>query len=224
MTKTILVVEDQEDLQTYLKEFLMENDYVVQVAGDGISALAMIKKTKPDLVLLDLGLPNMSGESVCLEIRKNWPDLKVIILSARNDTQDIVKGLDLGADDYVTKPFQLNELLARVRARLRQEPQKNNIKKVADLELNQETHEVKRAGNLITLSPTEFKLLDYLMANKGKVITREMILNRIWSASPDIETRSVDIYIGYLRKKIDSEQKTPLIKSVRGFGYMIKEE
>ena len=224
MTKTILVVEDQEDLQTYLKEFLMENDYVVQVAGDGIAALAMIKKTKPDLVLLDLGLPNMSGESVCLEIRKNWPDLKVIILSARNDTQDIVKGLDLGADDYITKPFQLNELLARVRARLRQEPEKNNVKKVADLELNQETHEVKRANRLITLSPTEFKLLDYLMANKGKVITREMILNRIWSASPDIETRSVDIYIGYLRKKIDTDQKLHLIKSVRGFGYMIKEE
>lgn len=223
MTKTILVVEDQEDLQTYLKEFLMENDYVVQVAGDGVAALSTIKKTVPDLVLLDLGLPNMSGESVCMEIRKNWPDLKVIILSARNDTQDIVKGLDLGADDYITKPFQLHELLARVRARLRQEPQKTVSKSVGDLELNQETHEVKRGGKLITLSPTEFKLLDYLMSNQGKVITREMILNRIWSASPDIETRSVDIYIGYLRKKIDSNQKHPLIRSVRGFGYMIKE-
>ena len=223
MTRNILIVEDQKDLQIYLKELLVENDYLVQVASDGIEALARIQKAKPDLVLLDLTLPNMSGESVCLEIRKKWPDLKVIILSARNDTQDIVKGLNLGADDYITKPFQLNELLARIQARFRQTPQNSSKTTVGDLQLDQETHEVKRGGKLITLSPTEFKLLEYLMINKGKVVTREMILNRIWSASPDIETRSVDIYIGYLRKKVDSGSKNPLIKSIRGFGYIIKD-
>jgi len=223
MTRTILVVEDQKDLQNYLKEFLSDNDYLVITASDGIQALNAINKSKPDLVLLDLGLPNMSGESVVLEVRKKWPDLRVIILSARNDTLDIVKGLNLGADDYITKPFQLEELLARIKARLRQNVKNISKKTIADLELNQDTHEVKRKGKLISLSPTEFKLLDYLMSNKGKVITREMILNRIWAASPDIETRSVDIYIGYLRKKIDSGHSKKLLHSIRGFGYIIKE-
>lgn len=223
MTRTILVVEDQKDLQNYLKEFLSDNDYLVITASDGIQALNAINKSKPDLVLLDLGLPNMSGESVVMEIRKKWPDLRVIILSARNDTLDIVKGLSLGADDYITKPFQLEELLARIKARLRQNVKNISKKTILDLELNQDTHEVKRKGKLITLSPTEFKLLDYLMSNKGKVITREMILNKIWAASPDIETRSVDIYIGYLRKKIDFGHSKKLLHSVRGFGYIIKE-
>src|SRR3989344_4513348 len=223
MTRTILVVEDQKDLQNYLKEFLVDNEYLVITASDGIQALNAINKSRPDLVLLDLGLPNMSGESVVLEVRKKWPDLRVIILSARNDTLDIVKGLNLGADDYITKPFQLEELLARIKARLRQNVKNISKKTIADLELNQDTHEVKRKGKLISLSPTEFKLLDYLMSNKGKVITREMILNRIWAASPDIETRSVDIYIGYLRKKIDSGHSKKLLHSIRGFGYIIKE-
>ncbi len=223
MTKTVLIVEDEKDVQSYLKEVLTDNGFLVQVASDGIEALSQIKKSKPDLVLLDLGLPNMSGESVCLEIRKKYPDLRLIILSARNDTMDIVKGLNLGADDYVTKPFKLEELMARINARLRPNSQNTYVRKVSDLELNQETHEVKRGGNLIQLSPTEFRLLEYLMINQGKVVTREMILNRIWSASPDIETRSVDIYIGYLRKKVDDGHKSKLIKSIRGFGYIVKE-
>ncbi len=223
MNKTILIVEDEKELQTYLKESLLDNNFLVQTASDGIKAINMIKQSPPDLVLLDLGLPNMSGESVCLEIRRKFPELKVIILSARNDTADIVKGLNLGADDYVTKPFTLDELMARINARLRQDKANNVVRKIADLELNQETHEVKRSGKLIELSPTEFKLLEYLMINQGKVVTREMILNKIWSASPDIETRSVDIYIGYLRKKIDKDFKPTLIQSIRGFGYILKE-
>lgn len=224
MTKTILVVEDEKDIQAYLRESLVDSGFVVQTATDGIRALSMIKQALPDLVLLDLGLPNMSGESVCLEIRKKYPELKVIILSARNDTADVVKGLNLGADDYVSKPFTLEELMARIHARLRSNVENNTVKKIADLELNRETHEVKRGNKPIELSPTEFRLLEYLMANKGKVVTREMILNKIWSASPDIETRSVDIYIGYLRKKVDKGAKKQLIQSIRGFGYILKEE
>lgn len=223
MQSTILIVEDETELQTYLKESLEDNDFLVKTAPDGIKALGMISDAEPDLVLLDLGLPNMTGESVCLEIRKKYPNLKVIILSARNDTLDIVKGLNLGADDYITKPFTLEELMARINARLRSSSSNSVIKKAGDLELNQETHEVKRGKKLIELSPTEFRLLEYFIINKGKVLTREMILSKIWSASPDIETRSVDIYVGYLRKKVDGDNKEKLIKSIRGFGYILKE-
>lgn len=223
MNKTILIVEDQKDLQTYLKEFLLENDFLVLTASDGIEALNTISKSIPDLVLLDLGLPNMDGESVCLEIRKKWPELKIIILSARNDTLDIVRGLDLGADDYITKPFKLEELLARINARFRQTVKGGSKRIVGDLELDLETHEVKRRGKNIILSPTEFKLLNYLMENKGKVLTRDMILTKIWLSSPEVETRSVDVYVGYLRKKIDNTNEHKLIHSVRGFGYVIKD-
>jgi DNA-binding response OmpR family regulator len=223
MNKSILIVEDEKGIQEYLKEFLIDNGFLVQTASDGATTLNLIRKSQPDLVLLDLGLPDMSGESVCLEIRRKYPELRLIIVSARNDTQDIVKGLSLGADDYITKPFTLDELMARVNARLRSNDTSNVIRKIGDLELNQETHEVKRKNKLIELSPTEFRLLEYLMINKGKVVTREMILNKIWSASPDIETRSVDIYIGYLRKKIDKGFSDKLIQSVRGFGYILKE-
>lgn len=222
MNSTILVVEDHKDLSNYLREFLLDNDYIVLSASDGIIALNIIKKTMPDLVLLDLGLPNMDGESVCREIKKNWPDLKVIILTAKNNTLDIVKGLNLGADDYITKPFQLEELLARIKARLRQDPKNSPIKQAGDLTLNQETHEVVRQGKNIDLTATEFNLLDFLLSNQGKVLTRDMILSKIWMMSPDIESRSVDVYIGYLRKKIDSGFNQKLIHSIRGFGYILK--
>ncbi len=223
MVRNILIVEDEKDLHEYLKQFLSENQFLVHSAYDGIQALNALKKTKVDLVLLDLGLPNMGGESVCKEIKANYPDLRVVILSARNDTLDIVKGLNLGADDYVTKPFELEELLARINARLRNHPSAEVKKRVANLELDQETYEVRRDGKLIQLTPREYKLLEYLITHKGKVVTREMILNNIWYTSPDIETRSVDVYIGYLRKKVDSGFPQKLIHSVRGFGYIIKE-
>lgn len=223
MNKTILIVEDQEDILKYLKEFLLDNEYVVFGAKDGVSALNIINKTIPDLVILDLGLPDMDGESVCREIKKKWPDLKVIILTARNDTSDIVKGLTLGADDYITKPFQLEELLARIKARLRQDEKNNPKKTMGDLELNQETHEVKRKDKTINLTATEFKLLDFLLSNQGKVVTRDMILSKIWLMSPDIETRSVDVYMGYLRKKIDKGFPNKLIHSIRGFGYILRD-
>ena len=223
MVKNILVVEDEKDLQEYLKQYLSDNNFLVRTASDGIEALNILKKTQLDLVLLDLGLPNMSGESVCREIKSKYPDLRVIILSARNDTLDIVKGLNLGADDYITKPFQLDELLARINARLRLNKESDSVKRVGNLELNQEKYEVKRGGKLIQLTPREYKLLEFLVSHKDKVVTREMILNNIWYTSPDIETRSVDVYIGYLRKKIDSGHSHKLIHSVRGFGYIIKE-
>jgi two-component system, OmpR family, response regulator MprA len=220
---SILIVEDDPGVQKYLKELLLDNGYSVQVATDGVTALNSIKRLAPDLVILDLGLPNMSGEAVCMEIRKNHPDLKIIILTAKDSIADIVAGLDLGADDYMTKPFVADELLARLKARLREQGTNSSSLKVGDLELDTQTLEVKRDGELIQLTPQEFKLLQYLMSNSGRILTREMILNRVWLYSPDIETRVVDVYMGYLRKKIDNDNEKKLIHSVRGFGYMIKE-
>lgn len=223
MAKTILVVEDDAGLQKYLKELLMSEDFAVQTASDGVQALNMIQKLPPDLIVLDLGLPNMSGESVCMEIRKKYPNLRIIILTAKDGVADIIHGLDLGADDYMTKPFLADELLARIKARLRYQNGNENMLKVADLELDNRTFEVKRSEKPIQLTPQEFKLLQYLMSNQGRILTREMILNRVWLFSPDIETRVVDVYMGYLRKKIDSGFGKKLLHSVRGFGYMIKD-
>lgn len=223
MNKNILVVEDDEGIQTYLKELLLDNGYAVETANDGVEALNKLKRTPPELVILDLGLPNLSGESVVSEVRKKYPELPVIILTARDTTSDIVHGLQLGADDYITKPFAGEVLLARIQARLRSTEGDNSILSAADLELNTKTLEVKRAGTPIQLSQKEFQLLQYLLNNKGRVLTREMILNRIWLYSSHIETRVVDVYMGYLRKKIDADHEKKLIQSVRGFGYMIKE-
>ncbi len=223
MTKTVLVVEDDTGLNKYLKELLLDNGFFVQTAGDGVQALNALQKTLPDLMILDLGLPNMSGEAVCMEVRKKYPELPVIILTAKDSINDIVNGLNLGADDYMTKPFVADELLARIKARLRAKGTGDTKLIVGDLELDNQSLEVKRNQQDIQLTPQEFKLLQYLMSNKGRILTREMILNRVWLYSPEIETRVVDVYMGYLRKKIDSDYEKKLLHSVRGFGYMIKD-
>lgn len=223
MAKTVLVVEDDIGLQKYLRELLLDNGYSVRTASDGIQALNAIQKLPPDLVILDLGLPNMSGEAVCMEIRKKYPEVRVIILTAKDGVSDIVQGLNLGADDYMTKPFVADELLARIQARLRYQDGSDAKLRVDDLELDSKTLTVLRKGKELQLTPQEFKLLQYLMSNKGRILTREMILNRVWLYSPDIETRVVDVYMGYLRKKIDQDYPKKLLHSVRGFGYMIKD-
>lgn len=222
MVSKILIVEDDIGLQKYLKELFSDNQYLAQLASDGIAALNMIGKLPPDLIILDLGLPNMSGESVLTEVRKKYPDLPVIILTAKDSVSDIVQGLNIGADDYITKPFVADELLARVKARLRKIGEGDVKLRVGDLELDDKTLEIKRGTKSIQLTPQEFKLLEYLMRNQGRILTREMILNRVWLYSQDIETRVVDVYMGYLRKKIDQNFPKKLLHSVRGFGYMIK--
>lgn len=223
MVHTILVVEDDKGLQKYLKELLLDNGYAVHTASDGIQALEYFKQAEPDLMVLDLGLPNMGGEAVCQEVRKKHKELPIIILTAKDSVNDIVQGLNLGADDYMTKPFVADEFLARIKARLRKQGDGETMLKVADLELNSKTLEVKRNGKQIQLTPQEFKLLQYLMSNKGRILTREMILSRIWLYSSDVETRVVDVYMGYLRKKVDTDYPKRLLHSVRGFGYVIKE-
>ncbi len=223
MVPSVLVAEDDKGLQKYLRELLLDNGYSVHTVQDGIQALEYLKKSEPDVVVLDLGLPTMSGETVCLEIRKRYKDLPIIILTAKDGITDIVQGLNLGADDYITKPFVAEELLARIKARLRKQTEATESLKIADLELDSKTMEVKRGGKQIQLTPQEFKLLQYMMTNKGRILTRDMILSRIWLYSSDVETRVVDVYIGYLRKKIDSGSAQKLLHSVRGFGYVIKE-
>lgn len=224
MIQKILIVEDEIGLQKFLKELLVNNDYSITTVSDGIAALNTILRIPPDLVILDLGLPNMSGEAVLTELRKKYPDLPVIILTAKDSTTDIIRGLDIGADDYMTKPFVADEFLARIKARLRRNGENPQGKlQVADLELDNHQLSVGRGGKLIQLTPQEFKLLQYLMNNQGRILTREMILNRVWSYSPDIESRVVDVYVGYLRKKIDHNFDKKLLHSIRGFGYVIKE-
>lgn len=222
MIKKILVIEDDETMQMYLKEFLEENGYYVKIAPNAVSALTYTKDVEPDLVILDLGLPDMKGESVCMELRKPYPRLPIIILTAKDKPTDVIKGLNLGADDYVAKPFNIQELLARIKARFR--PNESEEQLITDdLHLNTVRFEADRKGKSIKLTPQEFRLLEYLMVNKGRVLSRDAILNHLWIGSPDVETRVVDVYMGYLRKKIDAGYKKKLIKSVRGFGYMITE-
>ncbi len=222
MLKTILIVEDEKDIRESLQKSLTENNYLVVTAEDGAQALSLVEKKIPDLVILDLSLPKISGESVLREIKKNYPAMPVIILSAKTETSDIVTGFNLGADNYVPKPFVIEELLARIKARFNSLGEGRFRIKVADLELNNDTKEVKRGDKLISLTPKEFELLYYLMSNTGRVLSRESILNKVWLYSPEIESRVVDVYIGYLRRKIDYRQKKKLIHSIRGFGYSIK--
>ncbi len=224
LMKNILIVEDDEDLRVYLKKLLVDHDFAVNLAADGTTALKIINKAPPDLVVLDLGLPDISGETVCLDIKKNYPDISVVVLTAKSDTSDVVRTLNIGADDYISKPFKGEELIARIKVRFRAKGEEDNLQQISDLTLNPKTFEVKRGSRLVPLTQKEFELLRYLMANKGRVLTREMILNKVWLYSPNIESRVVDVYIGYLRKKIDSGNKKKLIQSLRGFGYTIKEK
>lgn len=223
MTPSILVVEDDKDFQQYLKDLLVKNGYSAQTTTKGISAINMIEKLEPDLLILDLNLPDMHGESVCTEVRKDHPNLPIVMLTSKSSTSEKVEGLTMGADDYITKPFVTNEFLARIKTRLRNKNSAETKIKIDDLELDSKKVEVRRAGRLISLTPHEFKLLEYLIHNRGVVLTREMILNRIWSYSLNVESRVVDVYMGYLRKKIDAGAKKKLIHCIRGFGYTIKE-
>jgi DNA-binding response OmpR family regulator len=217
----ILVVEDDQTIRELVRDFLVEHNYLVETASDGVEALEITKKQQPDVVVLDLTLPKLTGESVCKEIKRLYPQMPVIILTAKNTTNDVLGGFKLGADDYISKPFEIEELLARIRAKLKNTEQEKL--QIEDLILDTKSVTVTRAGEEILLSPHEFKLLHYLMINRGKVLSREMILNRVWQYSFDVDSRVVDVYIGYLRKKIDAKYEKKFIESVRGFGYVIKE-
>lgn len=222
MNPVIVLIEDDQAISEFLTDVLSEQGYQVHSETRGAAGLQLIEQVKPDAVLLDLFLPDIKGETICRHVKDTYPDIKVIMITAKDTPEQIAKGLDLGADDYLAKPVAPEELIARLRARLRNTPMNEETLTVADLKLNTKNHEVTHRGKHIELSPQEYKLLEYLMSQPNKVLTRDMILSRIWDSSPDIETRVVDVYVGYLRKKIDKPFGTDLISSIRGFGYMIK--
>lgn len=221
----ILVVEDEKKVAGFVKKGLEEESYAVDVAYDGEEAINLLKTYPYDLVILDLMLPKKDGFQVLKEFRESGGDAPVLILTARDSVEDVVKGLDLGADDYLRKPFSFLELLARVRALLRRrkgEPQ--SVLRVGDLEVNLTDRRVFRGGKEIELTSREFALLEFLVRNKGRVLTRTMIAEHVWNQSFDSGSNVIDVYINYLRKKIDHGFDKKLIKTIRGVGYMIKDD
>jgi DNA-binding response OmpR family regulator len=222
----ILVIEDEASLARFLQLELNHEGYQVETAQSGYEALGRISEEKWDLVLLDIMMPGLDGFEVCRRIRKHR-NIPIIMLTARDATLDKVDGLDAGADDYVTKPFVIEELLARIRARLRSLPstrQEGNKLVVADLVISRDTHLVTRNGQSISLTRREFDLLAYLVENACLVLSRETILAHVWGYDFYGSDNVVDVYIRYLRAKIDEPFTTRLLHTVRGVGYTLREE
>jgi len=218
----ILVAEDDRPVASFLKKGLEAEHYAVDIVPDGQEALYMAEEYDYDLVLLDLVLPKMDGLQVLRQIRNRKKNLPVLVLTGRTRVEDRVKGLDLGADDYLIKPFAFRELTARVRALLRRGQGPVIFKlEVDDLEMNLVERTVRRGERKIELTPKEFALLEYLMRNQGRAVSRPMIIEHVWNFSFDTMTNVVDVYINYLRKKIGGEEAPKLIHTVRGVGYRI---
>lgn len=219
----ILLVEDDERFVSFLKRGLEEERYKVDVSDDGEEAVDMAAGFPYDLIILDLMLPSKNGIEVCKTLRARKIQTPILILTARDATQDKIDGLKIGADDYLTKPFAFGELLARIEALLRRGPYRETVTElnVADLTLNRETYEVRRGTTLIHLTPKEFSLLEYLISHPNRVFSRTSILERIWGYQYDTLTNVVDVYIRHLRKKIDDGQSKKLIHTVQGVGYKI---
>ena len=219
----VLVVEDDAPLASFLRKGLEAEHYAVDVAPDGDDARWMASECDYDLMILDLNLPKMDGISVLRAIRPKKPSLPILVLTGRSRIEDRVQCLDCGADDCVIKPFSYTELSARVRALLRRQPfTSETVLKIADLELNRVERTVKRAGKRIELTSKEFGLLEYLLRNAGHRITRSMIVEHVWNLSFDTGTNIVDVYVNYLRKKIDEGFTPKLIHTVRGVGYELR--
>ena len=222
----ILVIEDESDIAAFLKKGLEENGHQVQVAFDGEMGLRLASNDPFDLVLLDIILPKINGLEVLTKLRKNLDFAKpIILLTALGTTDDIVDGLNMGADDYLVKPVKFKELLARIQAISRRKhiDESSDILSVSDLELNNSTKQVFRAGKEILLTAKEFNFLNYLMRNKGHVLSRVDILENVWEINFDLGTNVIDVYMNYLRKKIDRDFDHKLLHTVVGMGYVIKE-
>ena len=220
----ILVVEDDKKVASFIRKGLEEEGYAVDVAADGEAGVLMGLDHLHDLIVLDVMLPGKSGFQVVRELRQNKVATPVLLLTARDTVEDKVQGLDAGADDYLTKPFAFAELLARVRALLRRQAEARSPKlQVADLILDPATRSVTRGGQPITLTNREFALLEYFLRNAGRVLTRTMIADHVWDYNFDTGTNVIDVYVNYLRKKIDAGRAPRLLHTVRGAGYVLKE-
>ncbi|QOK27345.1 response regulator transcription factor [Cytobacillus oceanisediminis] len=229
MKESILVAEDEAKIARLLEIELEFEGYQVTKAMDGYQAMELYRTGRWDLIILDIMLPGFSGIEILRRIRSKDKQTPILLLTAKSSVEDKVSGLDLGANDYITKPFQIEELLARIRAALRiksagtEEPAVHDYLEVSDLKLNEKTREVSRGDKAIELTPREFDLLVYLMTNKRQVLNREQILEAVWGYDFLGDTNVVDVYIRYLRKKIDMPERPALIHTIRGVGYVLKE-
>jgi two-component system response regulator MprA len=222
----ILVVDDERAVRDSLRRALELQGYEVTLASDGAEALALLGDNGPvDAVVLDILMPGVDGLEVCRQLRRRGSAVPVLMLTARDAVGDRVEGLDAGADDYLVKPFALEELLARIRALLRRgAPTMDGILRFADLELDPSTREVRRGGEPIELTRTEFNLLELFMLNPRQVLTRSVIFERVWGYDFGLASNSLDVYIGYLRRKTEAGGRPRLIQTVRGVGYALREE
>jgi two-component system, OmpR family, response regulator MprA len=221
-TGRVLVVEDDVEIADVLRRTLRQEGHEVRSAGDGVSALEAAEDFVPDLVILDLGLPKLDGVEVCKRLRST-SDVSILILTARTQTDDRVVGLDAGADDYLVKPFERKELLARMRALMRRRPPRGVASlTVGDLRLNPDTREVYRGDRPIELTNREFELLEYLARNQKLVVSRERLLEDVWGYDPFEQTNTIDVFISNLRRKLESAGEPRLLHTKRGAGYVLK--
>jgi DNA-binding response OmpR family regulator len=220
----VLVVEDDSDIAGVLRRSLDKEGYQVRVAGDGEAALEQSSVFEPDAVVLDLGLPKLDGVEVCRRLRAGG-DVPILVLTARDALDSRVEGLDSGADDYLVKPFEREELLARLRALLRRRPPRGSAYMVVgDLRLNPATHEVSRGDRPVELTAREFELLEHLMRNERLVVSRQALLDEVWGYHPFAETNTVDVFISTLRRKLEEGGEPRMLHTVRGAGYVLKAE
>jgi DNA-binding response OmpR family regulator len=218
----VLVVEDEERMAALIRQGLEEEAYAVDVVNDGRQALDWLRLVDYDLAILDLMLPGMDGLQVCRAYRAGGGRIPILLLTAKNALPDRVVGLDSGADDYLGKPFGMPELLARLRALTRREgPSKTTALRVQDLMLDTTTKRAARAGHVVELTATEYALLEFLMRHEGQILSREQIIDHVWNADFESGSKLIEVYIHYLRRKIDNDQARKLIQTVRGLGYRI---
>jgi two-component system, OmpR family, response regulator MprA len=222
-TARVLVVEDDEEIADVLRRSLRQEGYEVRTSADGVEALDVATGFVPDLVVLDLGLPRLDGVEVCRRLRAEG-DVPILMLTARVETEDRVDGLDAGADDYLVKPFERQELLARIRALLRRRPPRGAASlQVGDLTLNPDTREVRRGERELELTNREFELLEHLMRNERLVVSRERLLDEVWGYDPSAATNTIDVFISNLRRKLEAGGEPRLLHTKRGAGYVLKD-
>jgi DNA-binding response OmpR family regulator len=219
----VLVVEDDEDIADVLVRSLRLEGYDVRLATDGVRALDDAHAFMPDLVVLDLGLPRLDGVDVAKQLRADSDDVPILMLTARDALEARVTGLDAGADDYLVKPFERQELLARLRALLRRRPPRGSAPlRCADLSLNPDTHEVRRGERDIELTQREFELLEYLMRNERIVISRQRLLDEVWGYDPFSTTNTIEVFVSNLRRKLEAGEEPRLLHTIRGAGYVLR--
>jgi DNA-binding response OmpR family regulator len=219
----VLVVEDDQEIAQVLQRSLRLDGYDVKIAGDGVQALEQAHAFLPDLIVLDLGLPRLDGIDVARRLRDDGDDVPILMLTARDALDARVEGLDVGADDYLVKPFERQELLARLRALLRRRPPRGMAPlRVGDLMLNPDTHEVSRGDRQVDLTQREFELLEYLMRNERLVISRQKLLDEVWGYDPFSITNTIEVFVSNLRRKLEAGGEPRLLHTVRGAGYVLR--